>query len=89
MATATASILHTYPESQVLDLEGADAKHALLILGAMFLHSFAEGMGIGVSFAGGERLGHAVSASLAVHNVPEGFAVRYVRWDLFCFVFLR
>lgn len=44
----------------------------------MFLHSFAEGMGIGVSYAGSDRLGHAVSMSLAVHNVPEGFAVWYV-----------
>ena len=66
-------------QKQVLDLKGADAKQTLVVLWTMFLHSFAEGMSIGVSFAGSGRLGNAVSASLAIHNVPEGFAVRCVR----------
>jgi ZIP family zinc transporter len=59
-------------------LEGADAKKALMIVGVMTLHSFAEGVGVGVSFGGGEQFGAFISLAIAVHNIPEGLAIALV-----------
>jgi zinc transporter ZupT len=59
-------------------LHGADAKKALLIVGIMTLHSFAEGIGVGVSFGGGTELGGFISVAIALHNVPEGLAISLV-----------
>jgi zinc transporter ZupT len=60
------------------ELKGADARKALLIVGVMTLHSFAEGIGVGVSFGGGDDLGMFISAAIAIHNVPEGLAISLV-----------
>ena len=62
----------------VAELAGADARKALLILGVMTAHSFAEGVGVGVSFGGGEELGVFITAAIAVHNIPEGLAISLV-----------
>lgn len=59
-------------------LGGADARKALLVVGIMTLHSFSEGIGVGVSFGGGEGLGAFVSAAIAFHNIPEGLAISLV-----------
>mmetsp|Transcript_913 Transcript_913/g.2366 ORF Transcript_913/g.2366 Transcript_913/m.2366 type:complete len:296 (-) Transcript_913:323-1210(-) len=58
-------------------IEGVDARKALLIVAVMAVHSFSEGIAIGVSFRGSSppQLGVMVSSTLAVHNIPEGFAV--------------
>ena len=60
------------------ELKGADARKALLIVGVMTLHSFAEGIGVGVSFGGGAELGEFISLAIALHNVPEGLAISLV-----------
>jgi zinc transporter ZupT len=65
-------------EVQVGALRGADALKALLIVGVMTLHSFAEGVGVGVSFGGGETFGVFITAAIALHNVPEGLAISLV-----------
>ena len=60
------------------ELGGGDARKALLILGIMTAHSFAEGIGVGVSFGGGQKLGLFITAAIAIHNIPEGLAIAMV-----------
>jgi len=55
-----------------------DARKALLIVGVMTIHSFTEGVGVGVSFGGGIELGLFITLAIAVHNVPEGLAISLV-----------
>ncbi|HDD55186.1 MAG TPA: ZIP family metal transporter [Chloroflexi bacterium] len=60
------------------ELGGGDARKALLILGIMTAHSFAEGIGVGVSFGGGQKLGLFITVAIAIHNIPEGLAIAMV-----------
>ena len=59
-------------------LRGADAVGALMIVGVMTLHSFTEGIGVGVSFGDGAELGVLISIAIAIHNIPEGLAISLV-----------
>lgn len=59
-------------------LRGADARKAIMIVGIMTLHSAAEGIGVGVSFGGGDALGTFITIAIAVHNIPEGLAISLV-----------
>lgn len=54
-----------------------DVRRLLLIFAVMTLHSFAEGVGLGVSFQS-ESLGSYITTTLAIHNVPEGLALSIV-----------
>jgi zinc transporter ZupT len=60
------------------ELRGADALKVLMIVGVMTLHSFTEGVGVGVSFGGGEALGLYITIAIAIHNIPEGLAISLV-----------
>jgi zinc transporter ZupT len=59
-------------------VEGADAIKMLLIVGVMTVHSFAEGIGVGVSYGDGGSFGVFISFAIAVHNIPEGLAISLV-----------
>jgi zinc transporter ZupT len=60
------------------ELGQADARKALLIVGVMTVHSIAEGIGVGVSFADTQSVGITTALAIAVHNVPEGLAISLV-----------
>ena len=72
------AVIKRHDDLHVGALRGADARKALMIVGIMTLHSFAEGIGVGVSFGGGNELGGFISAAIALHNVPEGLAISLV-----------
>ncbi|MEW6636134.1 MAG: ZIP family metal transporter [Actinomycetota bacterium] len=55
-----------------------DSLKMLLIVGVMTAHSFTEGVGVGVSFGGGQDLGLFITLAIAVHNIPEGLAISLV-----------
>ena len=72
------SWLDSKDDLSISSLKGADARKAILILGVMTVHSFTEGVGVGVSFGGDAGLGIFITAAIAIHNIPEGLAISLV-----------
>jgi ZIP family zinc transporter len=64
--------------AQIVKLRETGGAKALLIIGVMTIHSFAEGIGLGVAYGGGETLGGFITLALAIHNIPEGLAISLV-----------
>lgn len=71
-------IISRQKEFHIGAVQGANAIKMLMIVGIMTLHSAAEGVGVGVAFAGGDNLGEFITAAIAVHNIPEGLAIALV-----------
>jgi len=78
LIVAADRLIENHDDIDIAGLKKADVRKTLLILGVMTAHSFAEGIGVGVSFGGGEELGFFVAAAIAVHNIPEGLAISLV-----------
>ena len=78
LIVAADKLIHRGEEVDIGELDGVDARKALLILAIMTAHSFAEGIGVGVSFGDSEKLGFFITAAIAVHNIPEGLAIALV-----------
>ncbi len=57
---------------------GLGAQRMLLMVIVMTVHSFSEGVAVGVSFGGGMPLATAITIAIAVHNIPEGLAITAV-----------
>lgn len=60
------------------DMDGAGARQMVLILIVMTVHSFSEGVAVGVSFGGDTTLAAVITIAIAVHNIPEGLAISAV-----------
>lgn len=59
-------------------VRGADARQMVLMVIVMTVHSFSEGVAVGVSFGGGPTLAAVITIAIAVHNIPEGLAISAV-----------
>ncbi len=66
------------PGQHLGQLSAVDFRKVLIILVVMTAHSFAEGIGVGVSFGGRDGLGDLISTAIAIHNIPEGIAISLV-----------
>lgn len=62
----------------IQSIASADRSKMLLMVGIMTLHSFTEGVSVGVSFSGSLDLGLFITTAIAVHNIPEGLAISLV-----------
>jgi ZIP family zinc transporter len=71
-------ILRRYRHFTFTNLTTANTRKILMILGIMTLHSFTEGVGLGVSFSEGLAFGLLITLALAIHNIPEGLAISLV-----------
>lgn len=59
--------------------EQARGRHTgIVLMSVMTLHSCAEGIAVGVAFAGDGRIGISTAIAIAVHNIPEGLAISLV-----------
>lgn len=67
--------LERFPNAHVGNLKGARGLTAVLIIGVMTIHSFTEGIAVGVALAGQKALGLLIAIAIAVHNIPEGVAI--------------
>jgi len=64
-----------YQDIKFAGLSGLNARKALLLVLVMTVHSFTEGVGVGVSFGKGEAFGVFITTAIAIHNIPEGLAI--------------
>lgn len=58
--------------------QGESARKMFLMMVVMTVHSFSEGVAVGVSFGGGVELATVITLAIAVHNIPEGVAITAV-----------
>jgi zinc transporter, ZIP family len=75
---ASRRVLEERKDTHFGRLQAGDAMKAILIVTVMTLHSFAEGVGVGVSYGGGVELGIVITIAIAIHNIPEGLAISLV-----------
>lgn len=54
------------------------SRKMVLMMVVMTVHSFSEGVAVGVSFGGGATLAALITIAIAIHNIPEGVAISAV-----------
>jgi ZIP family zinc transporter len=59
----------------ITGLAGAERHRAVLVVAVLTIHSAAEAVGLASAFAGSRAFGWTIALALAIHKMPEGFAV--------------
>lgn len=59
----------------VSELPGVGVFGAVVVVGVMTVHSFPEGIAVGLSFGKDLSFGSLISLVIALHNIPEGLAI--------------
>jgi len=77
---ATQRFLGDHDEEEMVfgAVRGESARRMMLMMVVMTVHSFSEGVAVGVSFGGGMTLATLITVAIAVHNIPEGVAITAV-----------
>lgn len=65
-------------EAEFGTVRGAGARRMLMVVTVMTVHSFSEGVAVGVAFGGSAALALMITVAIAVHNIPEGLAISAV-----------
>lgn len=60
------------------ELSKADFLKAAMLVGVMTIHSFPEGIAVGLALGKGPSFGFLISLVIALHNIPEGLAIGLV-----------
>ncbi len=63
---------------EIGELAQAGMLKAIVIIGVLTIHSFPEGIAIGLSLGKGVHFGFLISLVIALHNIPEGLAAGLV-----------
>lgn len=71
-------LTNTDKDYSIGEVTGASAIKMLMIVGIMTVHSFAEGVGVGVSFGESSSFGSFIAIAIAIHNIPEGLAISLI-----------
>ena len=78
LITLTRTWLEKRASPDVGELANANVLKAVIMVAVMTMHSFPEGIAIGLSLGKGLSFGFLISVVIALHNIPEGLAIGLV-----------
>lgn len=75
LITVSRKWLERRASPEVGELAQAGMLKAVMIVGVMTIHSFSEGIAVGLSLGKGLTFGALITLVIALHNIPEGLAI--------------
>ena len=78
LITVSRKWLERRTSPDVGELAKADVVGAVVMVGVMTVHSFPEGIAVGLALGKSLHFGFLISLVIALHNIPEGLAIGLV-----------